>query len=209
MKKNILVIAGCTIVLFISTVAYSAEDPYVSLNLGLAVANNSDAKFDSGDTVEFEFEKGIALSGAIGGIINDRFRAEVEIAYQENDLDKAGMAGVGSIDVNGDASSLSLLANGYYDFINAGPFTPFLSAGIGIAEVEVSKITIPGSSYYLTGDDDIVFAYQLGAGIGFAVNKQVTLDFKYRYFATSDPEFEIASTEFSTHNFYAGIRVSL
>jgi len=39
-------------------------------------------------------------------------------------------------------------------------------------------------------EDDTVFAYQIGAGAGYAVNKNITIDLKYRYFATEDPDFE-------------------
>lgn len=43
------------------------------------------------------------------------------------------------------------------------------------------------------GDDgsDGLFAFQLGAGVGFQVSPTVTVDAKYRYFASADPEIEI------------------
>ena len=208
MRKSVLILASSTLIFFVSTMAYSAEDPYVSLSLGFVMPNDSDADFDSGETVTFGFDDGFAFSGAIGGRIEKGIRAEAEFSYLKSDLDKASVSGFGSTPVDGDISSISLLANGYFDFINEGPITPFFSAGIGITSVEVSDITIPSSSYYLEGDDDIVFAYQIGAGVGFSLNEQTILDIKYRYFATSDPDFEIASAEFSSHNLFIGIRVS-
>ncbi len=207
MRKSVLILASSTLIFFVSTMAYSAEDSYVNLSLGFVMPNDSDADFDSGDTVTFEFDDGFSFSGAIGGRIEKGIRAEAEFLYLKSDLDKASVSGFGSTPVDGDISSISLLANGYFDFIKEGPITLFFSAGIGIASVEVSDITIPSSSYYLEGDDDIVFAYQIGAGVGFSLNEQTILDIKYRYFATSDPDFEIASAEFSSNNIYIGIRL--
>ena len=207
MRKSVLILASSTLIFFVSTMAYSAEDPYVNLSLGFVMPNDSDVDFDSGDTVTFEFDDGFSFSGSIGGRIEKGIRAEAEFSYLKSDLDKASISGLGSTPVDGDVSSISLLANGYFDFINDGPIAPFISAGIGIASVEVSDITIPGSSYYLEGDDDIVFAYQISAGVGLSLSKQAILDIKYRYFATSDPDFEIASAEFSSNNIYIGIRL--
>ncbi len=69
---------------------------------------------------------------------------------------------------------------------------------------EVSDMNLPG----FENDDDTVFAYQVGAGVGYAVTEKVSFDVKYRYFATSDPEFDTTKAEYSSHNVYAGIRVT-
>ena len=52
-----------------------------------------------------------------------------------------------------------------------------------------------------------MFAWQVGAGIGYALTPQLTFDLKYRYFATSDPEFDGTEVEYASHNVYAGIRL--
>ena len=131
MKKVLLIVAGCTMLLSVSSIAYSADGLYVGGNLGLAIANDSDVT-DSrapGITLEFESDMGYALGGAIGyGFGN--FRIEGEIAYQKNDLDQIKALGV-SVDATGDTSSLTGLLNGYYDFDNTSPFTPYISGGIG------------------------------------------------------------------------------
>ena len=48
----------------------------------------------------------------------------------------------------------------------------------------------------------------MGAGVDYAVNEKITIDFKYRYLGTSDPEFDTTTVEYSSHNFYAGIRAA-
>ena len=50
-------------------------------------------------------------------------------------------------------------------------------------------------------DDDTVFAYQLGAGLGYEINPNLTISLDYRFFATVDPDFTSrAGIEFSTEN---------
>lgn len=207
MKKTLLIAASCSMLLSVSSIAYSADGPYLSGNLGLAIASDSDItdSTEPGITLTFESDMGFALGGAIGyGFSN--FRFEGELAYQTNDLDKVKAFGV-SIDATGDASSLAGLLNGYWDFNNTSPFTPYISGGIGMAKVEINDLNIPGSGEADINDDDTVFAYQLGAGVAYAINEYLSLDVKYRYFATEDLEFEnTTNVEYSSHNFYAGIR---
>jgi len=77
-----------------------------------------------------------------------------------------------------------------------------------MAKVEVNDINVPGSGLPNSNEDDTVFAYQVGVGVGYAVNEKINLDVKYRYFGTSDPEFDTTEAEYSSHNVYVGIRVS-
>ena len=62
----------------------------------------------------------------------------------------------------------------------------------------------------------MVFAYQLAAGVGYVISKQITLDLGYKYFATAKPEFEFSAgfgggkveAEYSSHNIFLGLRYS-
>lgn len=214
MKKTILTIACCATLLSISSVAYSAEGPYVSGNLGLAMASDSDVtdSTEPGVTMTFESDSGLALSGAIGMGFSNNVRLEAEVAYQKNDLDKvnASIVGLGSatLDMGGDTSSTALLVNGYYDFVNSSAFTPFIGAGLGLANVDLSpSFTFPGYGTISDSSDDTVFAYQFGAGVNYAVNEKISFDVKYRYFGTADIDIETTTIEYSSHNIYAGIRV--
>ena len=57
-----------------------------------------------------------------------------------------------------------------------------------------------------TDDDDIVFAYQLGAGIGYGISENLTIQAGYRYFATADPDFSGTEAEVASHDIYLGMR---
>lgn len=210
MKHNILMVAGCAMLLSIASIAHSAEGPYVSGSVGAAIPVDSDVTDSTlpGLALTFESDVGIAAGVALGYDFGNNFRAEIEYAYQKNDLDTATLAGVAVIAVVGDTTSHAGLLNGYYDFTNTTVFTPFISAGVGFARVEINEFNIPGSGLPNANADDTVFAYQVGAGVGYAVNPTLTIDVKYRYFGTADPEFTTTTIEYSSHNVYAGIRVA-
>ena len=58
-------------------------------------------------------------------------------------------------------------------------------------------------------DEDVVAAYQLGGGVSFRMNENISLDLSYRYFVPSDPDFNTVETEFASHNVSLGLRISL
>ncbi len=206
MKKNLLIISVCVLAIFFSSSAYSAGGLYVSGNIGFAMLSDSDLTDSTlpGATITLEYDTGFTLGGALGYDFN-RFRVEGEISYQTNDVDKIGAMGV-SFDASGDVSSLAFLINGYFDFVNDTGFIPYLSAGLGYAKVEFNDLKVPALSSLSAGDDDSVFAYQVGLGVGYAVTEKVTIDVKYRYFATEDPEFDTTEAEIASHNFLFGVR---
>jgi opacity protein-like surface antigen len=84
---------------------------------------------------------------------------------------------VGGASVSGPISAdfeiQTLLFNLWYDIDINGPITPYIGGGIGYGDVEFK--TPFGSA------DDDGFAYQLGAGVKYAVNQQWHLDVGYRF----------------------------
>lgn len=206
MNKKVLAGLICSVLLLSCTAAHGGEKPYLSGHLGFAAPDDSETEFDSGPKADFELDEDFALTAALGKRFNKNYRFEIELSNQKNDIDRANIPGTGEVDINGDVESLALMANIYYDFINKTSFTPFLSAGVGYAKIDLSDITLPGTGIYLENDDDYVLAYQFGGGLGYDINKHITLDLKYRYFSTADPEFGIAESEFVSHNYYLGIR---
>jgi len=194
--------------LTIASTAHSAEGLYVSGNVGAAVPIDSDMTDPTlpGVVITFESDTGIAAGIALGYDFGNNVRAEAEYAYQQNNFSTASLNGVATVPItSGDSTTHAGLLNGYYDFANGSAFTPFISAGVGFAQVEISPIVIGAAA--VPGFDDTVFAYQVGAGVGFAVSPTVTIDVKYRYFGTSNIEVGTTRFEYSSHNVYAGVRV--
>ncbi len=206
--KNLIIICVCVVLTFFSSLVYSAAGPYGRLDFGVAFMN--DADLIDPRTPPFTFaiksKAGVTFAGALGYDFGS-FRVEFEAGYQWNGLDEIGTLNFAD-DAPGDVVVFSYLLNGYYDINTNTAFTPYISAGLGLAKVEFDGFvdflhpTAPN-----TNDDDLVFAYQIGAGIGYPVTEQVTIDANYRFFGTSDLELGISTTwEFTSHNFFLGLR---
>ena len=178
-----------------------AGSPYAGLTVGLAYLNDSSLKGSkSGD---LDYDDGEAYTYA-HGLDFGCVRLEGEIGYQKNDFDTFEPGGVGA---GGDLSILSLLANGYYYCeIGDSSIVPILSAGVGAANVEYEDDIDEFS------EDDIVLAYQVGAGLGIKVSPSVTVNAMYRYFSTNDASFseggEEIELDISSHNVMLGLKVN-
>ncbi|HOX16422.1 MAG TPA: outer membrane beta-barrel protein [Smithellaceae bacterium] len=208
MKKTFSVVIGLFILLILPAVSFSAAPrPYISGQLGVAFLSDSDFTEPGYYTETLDFDPGFATTFA-GGVNFGMFRVEGEIGYQTNEIDRVRGGGY-SYNANADLYCLSFLANGYIDFVNKSPFTPYISAGIGIANVGVKSdyyYDHHNDRYYYYDDDDTVFAYQVGAGVAYSINKNMILDLKYRFFATEDPNLYGSKAEFKSHNIYFGFR---
>jgi len=178
--------------------ANAAAESYVSGSIGLASVSDADIR-GSEDSGEIEFDSGFAATGAYGQTLGQAGRLELELGYRNNDIDKVILDGVGTgSDTDGDVATISLMANAFYGLNNDSRFTPFIGAGIGIANIEADLET--GSE-----EDDTVFAYQVAAGASMAVTENLDIDLQYRYFATEDPEFDGLEAEYDSHNLMFGL----
>lgn len=198
---------------------------YAAVDVGTVFLEDSSstASDDFGNSVSFDtaFDTGYGVHGAVGHAWGG-FRLEGEVSYRKNDLDtfdvtNVTLAGIGSFDnigtfdAGGDLSALGFMANAWYDFNPGSPWRPFLGGGLGVARISINDATIVGIP--LADDDDWVFAYQLGAGIGFEATPTITISLGYRFFGTADPEFtDLAGipfdAEYRSHNIEIGLRVS-
>lgn len=210
--KRLLVMAIFSF-LFIATSAQAADKKkwYASGNLGLSLVNDSDISVLGIDIGEISFDPGFNVGGALGYDYGS-IRAEFEIAYHAWDMDEFSSPLVipplcpcsGPID--GDASALSYMVNGYYDFqITKSSVVPYLGVGIGGAYVN-------GDLGLGDSDNDTVFAYQFMAGIGFEINPLTILTLGYRYFATTDPGFDLGlgadlEATIASHEVNLGVRL--
>jgi opacity protein-like surface antigen len=208
MKKYFSVMVGLLMLLSLPSVSFAyfnAPGPYFSGQLGMATMTNSDLS-DGETTATLTFEPGFA-SALAGGFNFGMFRIEGEWGYQKNEIDK-----IKGYDYNnneyysekissGDMAVYSFLGNIYLDFVNPSPVTPYLTAGMGMARVELND-------FFHDNYDDSVLAYQVGAGLAFQINPHFTIDLKYRYFATEKPDFDGIEANLASHNVYCGFRVN-
>ena len=144
-----------------------AEGWYSRADVGYSVDGALEVE---GEDLDFENN----WSGHIGAgyVYGSGFRLEGELGYRTNDLE----------DLDGEATSTSLMANLFYDFRRDQRVRPYVGVGVGAAKVEAEGGVGPISF----DDDDTVIAYQGIVGVAFDVTDRLDIDVGYRYFVASD-----------------------
>ncbi|MBU4055668.1 MAG: outer membrane beta-barrel protein [Proteobacteria bacterium] len=206
MRKSIFIIL-CVCLSFLFVGASSAE-MYVGAKLGYVMTTDTDLTVPGLGTGTVEWDGGFGFGAALGTTL-DAFRIEGEIEYRSADMKTIAET---DISVGGDIKTLSLMANGYYDFNAGTSFKPYIGVGIGFArhtfgldaviydEEEDEDIVMSGEA------DDTVFAYQGTIGAAWAISDTMDLDCAYRYFATADPDFDGVEAGYASHNISLGLR---
>lgn len=201
---------------------YYPMHPYFSVQAGGTWLQDADVNYDDPDFLddEIEFDAGYNV-GAAFGYDYGMARLEFEIAYRQADIDTIQVDGI-NFNGDGDFSATSFMLNGYWDLETGSPVVPYFGGGVGVANVAVNDVSFFDPAFgevRFADDDDTVFAYQLAAGLAFALNPTMSLDLGYRYFGTSDPELEADpqlvgfgpdgfETEFNSHNVSLGMRIN-
>lgn len=177
--------------------AFSAAhaDQYVSAKLGASVVKASDLSVDSADfdldqpAVIRAFnasnsENDTVFNGSIAyGYAFESLPVRTELEYTFRSKAKLdGIALPNSITTNADMRTQNLMANVYYDFRNSSSFTPYVSAGVGASfnKLNVSErdsSAVSGNA----SDKKTDFAWSLGLGVNYEINKNLDLDLAYRY----------------------------
>lgn len=225
MKKSILMLSSCAMLLSVTSVSYSAEGPYLSFTQGFSMLNDFDvvASEEMGiRTIGYKPDPGLSIGAAIGYNYSN-FRVEGEFSCQRHYIYEGSMDSVsqGELDTTMSAEMISYagLLNVYYDLHVWNAFTPFLSVGIGMADVymnDVKTYTIGGEPnpwYMVENFNGTSLVYQIGGGVSYAFCDNIAFDFKYRYYSTTDLTMDGGAlgprdNDYSSHNIYYGIRVT-
>jgi OmpA-OmpF porin, OOP family len=144
--------------------------------------------------------------GVRGGYRLGSWRFEEEYSYRHNNVAEYDENSIG---VNGARHTHSLMTNVLYDVDIGWPIT--LHVGVGIGAMNVSdRLSVPSTGTFL-GDSGWQFGYQAIAGLRYDLSPFVSLDFDYRYLATTESMFRIPNinlryrTGENTNNFVAGV----
>ncbi len=206
MKKLILAIFVLVVMAVpaISSAAPPRVGPYVSGFIGMTIPADADAGFFN---EEIEFDPGLNVGGT-AGMDFGAVRVEGEISYKEADVDTITDRGTGQTfrGIEGGLEATAFMVNLFVDLHSPGPITPYFGGGVGFAALHQSEIYDDFGTFYVA-DDEMVFAYQAGAGLEVALNRQVSLDLGYRYFRTSEATFADTEMEFESHNATVGLRL--
>lgn len=139
------------------------------------------------------------------------FRLGAELGYTSHSVQDIVGGPTGRLGGTGDLAALSLMGVAYYDFNAGGKVRPFIGGGLGLLRSELDAVgPTLALGNNLNDDTDSAFAWQLGAGLGYAFSPNVELTFGYRYLAangldadTGRPTFDY---DYSSHSVLVGLR---
>lgn len=190
--RRILLATVAITVICPGTTAYAqyeefGQDMYISGAIGYGFLG--DAELNAG-ALDGDFDDDFNLSAAIGREWGVTTRGELELQYQEADVDSSV--------IFGDVQTWSIFANGYYDFDLNMAIEPYIMAGLGA--------NIYDAETNLVDDSDTVFAWQAGAGVNFDVGPQSEVFTGYRYQNSLDAEPGALDIDYQQHELLAGLR---
>jgi len=187
--------------------AFSAAhaDQYISAKLGASIVKSDlsvySAEYDIttpayvGNAYASDKEKDTVINASIAygwALESLPVRAELEYTFRgkadaNGTTNRAYFNGLGDVYTYGTADatvkSQSLMANVYYDFKNTSDFTPYVSAGVGAAfnKLDVTEYQTDLDGSASANDKKTDFAWSIGAGVSYALDKDLDLDLGYRY----------------------------
>lgn len=181
--------------------------PYVSGHVGYTIVEDE----DMGLLDDVHFDNFVGFGAACGLDFAHTYahlRLEGEVSYRQNDIDDARFLGSRQ-NGDGDVSSIAGMANFYYDIENPTFVKPYLMAGWGGTWVSINDVKVSGVK--VVDDDQLLFAYQWGAGLGINVSRSVSIDLGYSYLRTSRDTFKDELNDkfkyrYEVHNVLLGVR---
>jgi opacity protein-like surface antigen len=156
-----------------------------------------------------------------------KFRAEVEIAKQGNDLDDnqtldretalgvyygSLLPGESARVVDGSVDVTTIMINGYYELPVADAFSLYAMAGVGYAKYDMDATVAiyspagaeyAGSRFAAADGSDNVFAYKAGVGMTYNFTDAVAGDLGYEYLGVADTDL---ADSINGHNVVASVR---
>ncbi|WP_370980265.1 outer membrane protein [Agaribacterium sp. ZY112] len=187
-----------------------AEGLYVSAQVGISQQINESEAYGNNIAIDpdfpSEFDTGDGNVGAIslGYSFNKNLRIEGRIAYRDTSFNDRQVgtgerAGEEYI-LNGEFKSTTFTVEGFYDFANSTAFTPYVKAGLGIADntytARLGGAGVAGfdpfdgktDGYYdaYADDDSTELSWNLGAGANIAVSERVSIYGEYQYASFGD-----------------------
>jgi opacity protein-like surface antigen len=204
MKKSLGILGAVLAFGMLSAPAFAGPTLYVSGNLGGSSFNDIKST-DSVTTIATT--SGINVTGAVGvKCCVTHIRLEGEVGYQKNNADTI-KNGSGVYGLTGNYSVTSYMANAYYD-LNAIVLSPYITAGIGVAEVGVNNVVNP---LFTANEKHSVLGYQFGAGVAIPVTKFIDFDVRYRYYGTGTVTLSNNNGELKLpgNSFLVGLRIGI
>ena len=170
---------------------------YIRGDAGLGIADLRQGNSDNDYVIpglaynSHTLEDSAFIDAGVGYRFNEYFRADVTGEYRgsahyQGVESYSGGGATGYDNYSASVRSIVGLVNGYVDLGCWYGVTPFVGAGVGVANVAVRGLTDNGAypfpGYGLAGDHSQTnFAFALMAGLDFAITQNLTMELGYRY----------------------------
>jgi len=176
--------ASALLITALSSAALAEEKPfYVQLNAG-----PSFGKLSGGNIDKRNMGTSPLVGIEAGYQFNENFRTSLSLDYltgfswTESYPAEPGLA---AENMKFKTKSLVGMVNAYYDIMEIKGFTPYVTAGIGLAQNKTThnqNVTGPnGSGSFQTKGTKTNFAYKAGFGTKYSLTESVSLDVRYQY----------------------------
>ena len=182
---------------------------YVGVDLGAMLLQDMPLDYEDGDVslenvITVDTKKGFD-AGLLAGYDFGNFRLEAEVAYKRASVDEiqlgspfAPSADEAFLDAGGRATALSAMGNAMIDFGDDDGVNGFVGGGLGLARVKVRSTfaadvpDFPDDSFDFS-DSDSGIAWQVIAGLRYAVSPNIDIGMKYRFFNSGNLKFTDSS----------------
>ena len=221
MIKNILLGTACSLLFVSSVLADDSKNSkndnrwYAGLDVGYSLLGKEMGK-NSIFNLYTHYKNAMVIDGRVGydfGV----FRFEGEVSLHNHNARNftvitAGNLGFGNSPAVGKAKLSSFMVNAVFDlggvFNKDSKFEPFIGIGAGLGDLRLKNIR-SGAVNFVNGDASVI-AYQMFAGIRYALADNLNLTAKYRYMATPDTDFVNGQgikfkTSYDVHDFMLGL----
>jgi outer membrane protein OmpA-like peptidoglycan-associated protein len=145
-------------------------------------------------------DDGYIIGGAIGYAM-EPLRFDFTFDYRNNDVSKVIVPGLAG-GAGGSVYSYSGMLNGYYDIpYSLMGLTPYIGAGAGFVNVNLSSVSEGATQ--LVNDGDTIPALQGIAGVRYQLSPTWSVGLEYRFLEGFHPKFNsnMAGTQISTNDY--------
>ena len=202
MNKKLLMAASAFVIAAFSTPAFAGCDGiYLAGRGGIINHNVGDKESDLNDE-KLEIDDNALMLSAALGYRWGYFRIEAEYVWREETDDTKRSAIINGASINSQFESSSYMANIYWDLSPYTWFTPYVSAGIGMTELEYNFNNRGGNDTNKASFEETNFTWSVGGGLSAQVTNRFNVDLGYRYYDMGD----IGEASIHAHEVYGGLR---
>ncbi len=182
------------------------EGPYIGSQIGVNWLQDLDFKTAT-TTNKIKSKESIAAVLEGGYQFGDGLRLGIEGGYSIHQVDKIRPALGNPI---GDTTTFTLMGVVQKEFDTGSAFRPYVAAGLGWGWVDTDNVGPVFTAPYYSNAAQDNFAYQLGAGVAYALSPGLDLTIGYRYQGIDDLKFKnenpVYKTNYSSHSVLIGVR---